>query len=133
MQFGGNRMPPELFLQTIMSLNSLQDILNFCATQPSSSKLCKSYRQNIAKRLLDIYQVNYHDPTNYIYIVNKSPQTEYFNQGVWNYTRLFKLYYRHFNDRWIYCKGLSITSIPIYPNMIHLRASNNNLTHPCTT
>jgi hypothetical protein len=127
------------------TLKELQDIcisfnLSF-NTRNNKDDLCKiikGYFQNTPvntlanvnyKELLEKYQVDYTDPNNFIYKNHEKNIDEYKNaDGTWNYTSIYELYYKVFNEKIIVCESLGITSMPVYPNMEEFGGENNELT-----
>ena len=80
------------------------------------------------KAILELYKVDYTDPTNFIYVINNKKIDDYkIVNGNWNYNGLLKLYMKFFNKKNIECEE-DITSFPIYPNMTHFDVRDNQLT-----
>lgn len=65
------------------------------------------------------YQVNYKDPSNFIFKFNKVNQDDYKDENIWKSESLFKLYMKTFKKTKINCNKMEITSCPILPNMKH--------------
>ena len=79
------------------------------------------------KEYLNKYQVDYTDPTNFIYVSLKVKMNE-FKDINWDNQRILQLYMKHYDEHCIMCDGLNITSFPIYPNMTEFYGDNNQLT-----
>jgi hypothetical protein len=98
------------------------------------SQTCKSnnyiYNNNDfykAKCELYRYQVDYKDPTNFIYIYNKK-EIPFTAQGDHDLIEILKIYMLQFNMEKITCMYAGITSFPVYPKMTECDISNNELT-----
>ena len=61
-----------ILLEILTKLKNLKDIQNFCNTSKKTFNTCKQNKKIIAKYILDIYQVDYTDPSNFIYLANKA-------------------------------------------------------------
>lgn len=72
---------------------------------------------------LDKFQVDYKDPTNFIYYEEDS-----FKYKDSTFFIIFKLYMKYYNINDIRVSNKNITSFPIYPNMIIFDGENNQLT-----
>ncbi|NBU34483.1 hypothetical protein EB118_18645 [bacterium] len=77
---------------------------------------------------LQKWKIEYTDPTNFIYIMNdtsiesvKNPDESY------DFEKIYSLYMKFNSMREIFCTNKSITSIPIYPNVLKLYCHNNRL------
>ena len=83
---------------------------------------------------LELYNVDYTDPTNFIYIMNNKKKSEYYKNEEWNYDGLLKLYMKYFYETEIkldyYSSSMTrqITSFPIYPNMTYFFGVDTKLT-----
>lgn len=84
----------------------------------------------VSKELIELYSIDYKDPTNFIYIANKvSIETIKMkcNEEKYDYNGILDLYYKFFRDEKIVCRSAGITSFPIYPHMRYCDLSYNNL------
>ena len=61
-------------LDNIKDVKSLQE---FCKVNKTNYNLCKQYDTLLAKHLLNVYDVNYKDPNNFIYKYNKEDINKY--------------------------------------------------------
>jgi hypothetical protein len=52
-------------------LNKIEDLSNFCKLNKDNYLFCKRNKESICKHLLNGYQVDYMDPTNFIYVYNR--------------------------------------------------------------
>ena len=79
---------------------------------------------------LKLYDVEYTDPTNFIYIMNNKQMEDYVTLigDNWDYNGLLELYNEFFNQREIKCQNKGITSFPVYPNMKYFYGAGNRLT-----
>jgi len=121
----------EHYIQYLLTtqIDSIETLQNYCKTSPQISQMCLENKSVISKHLLSIYQVNYKDPSNFIYIYNKVSIQDYKDQdNKWNYPSLLKLYLKNYNIDKINCEQKNITSFPIYPNMTTFYGNNNKLT-----
>jgi hypothetical protein len=53
--------------------------------------MCRDNKSFISKHILNICQVNYKDPTNFIYIINNKTIDDYKSNNIWDYVKLLKL------------------------------------------
>jgi hypothetical protein len=85
-----------------------------------------------AKKILQLYEVDYTDPTNYIYLIYGTTQfidiKNYKIDGEWKYKEILELYRREYHQKQIIAPSSNITSIGIYPFMIICELSGNKLT-----
>jgi hypothetical protein len=121
-------MIDDIIFEIIFHLDTIEDLQHFCTQNKNIQHLCKNNKITISKHFLNKFHVNYTDPTNFIYLQNKTTIERYYTNNVWNYPSLFKLYMKHYYSKNINCKNLKITSFPVYPNMTHFNGSNNQLT-----
>lgn len=122
-------LPVETLAKILLNLNSIESIRSFCATSSFHQGICKKYSHDVAKRLIDIYKINYTDPNNFIYIMNNISLDECKNSdNSFNYKKIFRLYLNFYDKEEIYCLDKGITSIPIYPKLKDLTCSYNELT-----
>ena len=54
----------------IKQMDYIEDLQNFCIINKSVSQICSKYKSIISKHFLETYQVNYKDPSNFIYLYN---------------------------------------------------------------
>ena len=109
-------------------LHSIEDLQNFCIMNKSVSQICLKYKSNISKHFLEVYQIDYKDPGNFIYLCNNVKMEDYKESGIWKYHSLLELYLKNYNVLEITCNNKNITSFPIYPKMKMFRGNNNVLT-----
>lgn len=122
-------IPIETLANILLKLNTLESIQSFCGISSFHHEICKKYGNDIAKQLIDVYQINYQDPTNFIYIMNnESMDSCKKNDNSFNYKKILRLYLNFYNKEEIYCPNKRITSIPIYPKLKDLTCHNNELT-----
>lgn len=122
-------LPIETLAKILLNLNSVDTVRSFCEISSFHLKICKKYSHDIAKRLIDIYQINYEDPGNFIYIMNNTTIDTCKNtDDSYNYKKIFRLYLNYYDQEEIYCLNKQITSIPIYPKLKDLTCSYNELT-----
>ena len=81
-----------------------------------------------AKEILNKYQVDYLDPSNFIYVANKVKFDDYFKNGEYDFVRILELYMKFYDSTIIDCSELGITSFPVYPNMVYFYGDENQLT-----
>lgn len=81
------------------------------------------YREAVSKRILQIYEVDYKDASNFIYKYNN---VKYDSNK--SFYAIFTLYMRQFDKIEIRCYYRNITSLPSYPNLKILQCSGNELT-----
>ncbi len=80
------------------------------------------------------YQVDYMDPTNFIYVVNNQKLENFYKNGLWDYNKIYDLYMKYFYEktvRYVSNSGsrpVKITSFPVQPKMTNCYIENNNLT-----
>lgn len=63
-------MNPDTILEVILKSNP-KDIQALCSTNKLYNSLCKKYSYLISKTMLNREQVNYKNPNNFIYYMNK--------------------------------------------------------------
>ena len=90
-------------------------------------RLCKENTNTIAKHFLNLYKVDYKDPTNFIYVMDRKDINDYKNGERYKYGSILKLYMKHYYKHKIRCNNKNITSFPIYPNMETCEINNNQL------
>ena len=120
------KIPVEIILN-IIKKTSPYNLYKICSQNKHYSEICKNNFNVIAKYYLDKYEVNYTDPGNFIYKYNNTNINNFKNETGWNYSGLFRLYMKMFNEYRIRCNNMNITSFPIYPNMIEFYGDNNKL------
>ena len=118
---------------------NIEDLQQFCKLNKDNYLFCKNNKENICKHLLNMYKVNYTDPTNFIYIYNNTNQNKYKINDNWKYSSLFKLYMKQYYSKKINLnfdedsdsdsdeEQSKITSIPNYPNLQKLDCTNHLL------
>ena len=82
----------------------------------------------ISSHFLKIYQVDYKDPSNFIYVMNNKDIQDYKSDKSWNYPSIFKLYMKYYYTTKIICNDKKMTTFPIYPNMETFEGNHNQLT-----
>ena len=80
----------------LLQIDNIPDLKNFCKSSSLNSVICKENLNIVCQGMLKNYQVDYTDPTNFIYVYNNVKQNDYKNNQGWLYKDLFKLYMRHF-------------------------------------
>ena len=89
--------------------------------------MCFENKSSISRHLLRIYQVDYKDPSNFIYIYNNVSIQDYKDQdNKWKYPSLLKLYLKNYKIEYIELRE-KITSFPIYPSMVYFSGPNNGI------
>ena len=111
----------------IECLDLIEDFKSLSIVNKYTYNICKKYKINIYKYFLKKYNVDYHDPSNFIYKINNVNISNYINDTI-DYNGIFLLYYNYYNELYISCLHLRITSIPIYPHLEHLNCNHNDLT-----
>lgn len=87
-------------------IDSIETLQNYCRINKNIYKMCKDNRNSISKHLLEVYQVDYTDSSNFIYIYNKVNMIDYKDiDNKWKYQSLLKLYMKHYNQHEIKCRG----------------------------
>ena len=115
--------------EILQHLNSVDDVKNFCITSKSNHLFCKKYMQSIAKKLLSVYQVDYTDPTNFIYVYNHENINDFKHDIIgFDFKKIFKLYLKTYNLEKINYQSKGITSFPIQPKMNYCNLNGNQLT-----
>jgi hypothetical protein len=119
------KVPFDIFIEITQYLD-LSDFFNLC----ESNENYKSYCNEISRIYLSKYKVDYKDPTNFIYVANKTSIKKYIDNDYINYTSILWLYYQYYDETNISLKYLKkkITSFPIYPKLIKLNVSGHSLT-----
>jgi hypothetical protein len=87
------------------------------------SQTCKSNNHIYSKKYkakceLDRYQVDYKDPTNFIYAYNRK-EIPFTKNGDYDLIEILKIYMLQFNTKEIQFCECEITSFPVYPNMTY--------------
>jgi hypothetical protein len=118
----------DVMFNVIQEIKNLDDLKNLCSANTKWFNFCKQNDNFISKHLLNIYQVDYKDSTNFIYVYNNKNQDEYQENGKWKFTSLLRLYMKTFYKKKIDVNDKGITSIPILPNMEEFFGNNNKLT-----
>ena len=109
-------------------INNVDDLNKYCSQNKYFLNLCKENTHKIAKHFLDLYKVDYKDPTNFIYVYNDKDINDYKINDNYKLGSIFKLYMKNYYDKKIKCEYLDITSFPIYPNMEVFKGIKNKLT-----
>ena len=117
----------DVFFEIIKNA-SPDDLQSICSSNKQFYELCKNNKKGLSKIFLDKYQVDYKDPSNFIFRFNKVNQNDYKNENGWKFESLFKLYMKTFKIISIQCEEMEITSCPILPNMVEFLGHNNLLT-----
>ena len=117
----------EEFEELLKNLDDLDvDALNdLCKKNKKIRDECKIHKTELVKAFLKKYQVDYQDPTNFIYFDSK---TNTFIPKPDDLQKVFDLYLVHYTKTNIEIEGKNITSIPVFPNLKELRCQNNKLT-----
>ena len=119
----------DIYVELLEHINSPDDIKNFCSQNKYLHNLCQDNESVIARHFLNKYQVDYSDPTNFIYIYNNVKINNYRDDNNrWDYVKIYKLYMKQFNKTKIEISNNVISSFPIYPKMIEIEISDNLLT-----
>lgn len=119
----------DIQFEIIKQIDSVEALQKFCKLNKQYITFCQNNAEMISKNILNKFKVNYTDPTNFIYVMNKKNIDDYRQNGQWKYKSLFKLYMTHYYKKEINCSNLGITSFPIYPNMKVFYGQNNLLTN----
>lgn len=123
-----NFLPTETISNIILHMTSFDSIKEFCTISKYHNHICKMYGNDIAKRMIDIYNIDYKDPCNFIYIMNNISIDECkYKNGEFNYKKIVRLYLVFYNDYVIDCVYREITSIPIYPKLETLLCNYNEI------
>ena len=117
---------PNEILFSIINMSDISEIISFSKMNKVINSFIKKDKELQARITLERYQVDYEDPTNFIYLYNKVNISDYKNI-TWKYSKIVELYFLCFNEEKINCRNLGITSFPIYPNMTHFYGEYNNL------
>ena len=120
-------LPNELKFE-IIKHSFPHDIFNLCQVNSDWASFFIANKESIAKQMLKTMQVDYQDPTIFIYVMNKKNANDYKQEDTWNYTGIFKLYYRFYNEKAIDLLDNLITSFPIMPKLERLECNSNQLT-----
>ena len=81
-------MNQDTFLE-IIKHSTPDNLHNLCTSNKYFYNVCNNNKEWIAKFFLDKYQVEYNDPTNFIYVDNRKNIKNYRKNGKWNFSRLF--------------------------------------------
>ena len=111
----------DIFLEIIDNISSIEDLQKICSLNKHNYNMCKYYSKSISKKLLDIFQVDYTDPSNFIYIESGKKINDYGpkdDNREYNYKGILKIYMKYYYETEIKLHYDNITSFPIYPNMI---------------
>ena len=119
----------DIILNIIKQIKNPQDLDAFCASHPNNYRFCKYARLPIIKHLLDINNVEYTIPTNFIYIYSNIPITTFIKDGTFNLYAIYKLYSRLNKLTSISIRNTDISSIPILHNITYCNLSFNKLTN----
>ena len=126
-----DKLPTELFIEFLFSIDDLNALKNFCQINKGARELCRKYRVAICKKFLQRYQVDYNDPTNFIYVMNKEKKKKFFKDGEPEYCRLLFLYSKFYDKKEIWFEhgrfAKKVTSMPLYPNVKSLVCYENDL------
>ena len=117
-------LPNELKFE-IIKHSFPHDIFNLCQVNSDWASFFIANKESIAKQMLKTMQVDYQDPTNFIYVMNKKNANDYKQEDTWNYTGIFKLYYNFYNEKVIYCYGNQIIKIDNLPPKLQILNGNN--------
>ena len=109
-------------------INSVETLQQFCKSNKEFRQICRLNKNSICKYLLEIYKVDYTDPTNFIYIINNKTIDDFKDKKKYKFSSIFKLYMKSYFKTEINCGEMNITSFPIYPNMIIFNGRRNQLT-----
>lgn len=122
-----NNLPVEIFEEVLLKINDLPTLSNFCKSNKAARELCKIHRVALCQRLIRIYEVDYKDPTNFIYVMNGVTRRTVIKKGKVDYCRALHLYANFFYEKVIVCSNKNISSIPLYPNVQKLVCDGNKL------
>lgn len=117
-------LPVELITKVIQK-TPRKEFEKLCNSSKFYRNICNEYFKELI--FLHDHEVDFQDPTNFIYVANNVKIKDYKRNGVWLYKEIKKLYMKHYNKKTIKVEK-KITSFPIYPNMLDFYARNNNLT-----
>ena len=81
-------MIPDIIFTIIDNIDNIEDLKNICSTNKQNYQFCKRNLKRISKQLLTNYQVDYTDPTNFIYIYNNKDINDYKSNDQYDYINL---------------------------------------------
>jgi len=122
------KLNKDIKFEILKKIHSVEDLQKFCKLNKKNLDFCKNNSNIISKYILDKLQVDYTDPTNFIYVANKTNIDSYRENKNWKYKSLFKLYMKYYYKEYINCDYLRITSFPIYPHMKGFYGNSTKLT-----
>lgn len=137
-----DKLPTELFTDFLFNIDDLGTLAKFCRSNRMAMHLCRLYKEKLCERFLKIYKVEYDDPTNFIYVMNKVSKEDYFINGKPDVCRIMELYSKFFDKKEIVIHEdwkmgphefslinvvdmypRQFTSMPLYPNLKSLDCS----------
>ena len=120
-------MNRDIFIQ--VALRTDPDTLKkMCVVNKFYHCVYSDNKEYIFKKFLEKYQVEYSDPTNFIYVYNKVSIENYVVEEKFKYQGILDLYMKNFYLKDILYSGTNMTTFPIYPNMTHFFGERNKLT-----
>src|SRR2546422_776480 len=119
-----NKLPIEIILEILFLLKDIDSYFNLFLVNKRINNICKQCSSQISKYFLNKYQVDYNDPTNFIYVYKKLNINDYSN----DYLKILQLYFSYTGMKKIECYNKKITSIPAFPNLQELHCILNQIT-----
>ena len=104
-----------VFENILKNLNSLDDVINLIFK--TNLNYVKMLSTKIAKKMIEIYKIDYKDPNNFIYLMNDVSIDKCKIKNDFDYKKIMRLYLNYYNKDEIDCDRNFISSIPIYPNV----------------
>lgn len=127
-KFSKLELPQEYEYDYILkNISDIESFQKWCEKDPEFKTVCNNYRSSIARKLLDIYHVNYEDTTNFLYVVNKIDPNDVELNYVWNTNKILKLYIEYYRKIDFNYPGLGFTSFPMFPYLKTCNLSENKL------
>lgn len=91
------------------------------------NRMFYNYIENIFRSKIKRYQIDYKDPSNFIYIANETSISECKIGDAWNFKKIIELYMKFYYNEKISYIWKDIASFPVYPNMIYCNLYRNIL------
>jgi hypothetical protein len=110
-------LPKELYYQIFDKIKDAKTLVRLSQTCKSNNYIYKNNETYKAKCELSRYQVDYKDPTNFIYIYNER-EIPFTPKGEYDLIEILKIYMLQFDMKEIKYTYRGITSFPVYPTMI---------------
>ena len=111
-----------VILKMIIEYLKIEDVEVLSLCDKGLNTIIRNNSNSISKIILSVYEVDYNDKNNFIYIAN---EVEWVKER--SYKEIYKLYYNFYNSKFIIYEKKGITSFPKYPKMVYCNLRGNKL------